>query len=161
MSLTERFNRRPVMGGSGMAAPTAPSDAPPPGSGPKDVLRRRRDSLARRFADLQWDLGGVAYEMAIRDHFRVDVLTKQAAELQEVDAELAGIERMLKLDEAGAAGTCPNCDALYARGAAFCWSCGTTLIEAAVAPAAAPAERPTTEIAATPAPASATNGQQS
>lgn len=68
--------------------------------------------------------------MASRDHFRLDVLTKQAAELQEVDAELAGIERMLRLDEGAAAGTCPSCGSLYARGAAFCWSCGTTLIEA-------------------------------
>lgn len=98
---------------------------------PATDLRRRRDSLARRFADLQWDLGGIAYEMASRDHFRLDVLVKQAAKLQEVDAELAGIERMLRLDEAGAAGSCPSCGALYSRGAGFCWSCGTTLIEPA------------------------------
>jgi predicted amidophosphoribosyltransferase len=31
---------------------------------------------------------------------------------------------MLKLDQAGAAGTCPSCGALQARGARFCWSCG-------------------------------------
>lgn len=72
--------------------------------------------------------------MASRDHFRLDVLTRQAAKLQEVDAELAGIERMLRLEEAAAAGNCPACGALYARGAAFCWSCGTTLIEASAPP---------------------------
>ena len=44
--------------------------------------------------------------MAIRDHFRLDVLTRQAAKLQQVDAELGEVERMLKLDQAGAAGAC-------------------------------------------------------
>ena len=37
------------------------------------------------------------------------------------------IERVLKLDEAGAAGTCPSCGALQARGAVFCWQCGNEL----------------------------------
>ncbi len=93
------------------------SDAPAPGAEPPaptagaDDLARRRNVLARRFAELQWDLGGMAYEMASRDHFRLDVLTRHAAELQAVDAELAGVERMLRLEDAGAAGTCPNCNA--------------------------------------------------
>jgi hypothetical protein len=42
--------------------------------------------------------------MAIRDHFRLDVLSRQAAKLQQVDAELAEVERMLTLGQAGAAG---------------------------------------------------------
>lgn len=92
-------------------------------------LQRRRDSLAERLAELQWDLGGLAYEMAIRDHFRLDVLTRQAAKLQRVDAELAEVERMLRLDEASAAGACGNCGALYARGSVFCWQCGKDLME--------------------------------
>ena len=58
----------------------------------------------------------MAYEMASRDHYRLDVLNKQAAKLQEVDAELGQIERLLKLGTAGAAGTCPSCGALHARG---------------------------------------------
>ena len=40
-------------------------------------------------AALTWDLGGLAYEMAIRDHYRLDVLARKAAELQEADAQLA------------------------------------------------------------------------
>jgi hypothetical protein len=91
-------------------------------------LRERRDRLAERFAELQWDLGGLAYEMAARDHFRLDVLVRVAARLQEVDAELAEVERLLRLDEAGAAGSCSSCGALYARGAVFCWQCGADLI---------------------------------
>jgi hypothetical protein len=91
-------------------------------------LRERRDRLAERFAELQWDLGGLAYEMAARDHFRLDVLVRMAARLQEVDAELAEVERLLRLDEAGAAGSCSSCGALYARGAVFCWQCGADLI---------------------------------
>jgi hypothetical protein len=93
-------------------------------------LEARRVELARRFAELQWDLGGIAYEMASRDHFRLDVLARQAAKLQDAEAELAGVERMLRLEDAGAAGACANCGALYARGAAFCWQCGQGLIEA-------------------------------
>ena len=92
-------------------------------------LQRRRDSLAGQLVDLQWDLGGLAYEMAIRDHFRLDVLSRQAAKLQQVDAELAEVERMLRLDEAGAAGVCGTCGALYARGSVYCRQCGTGLMQ--------------------------------
>lgn len=91
-------------------------------------LEQRRERLSAQLAELQWDLGGVAYEMAIRDHFRLDVLTRQAAKLQQVDAELAEVERLLRLDQAGAAGACGSCGALYARGAVFCWQCGRDLM---------------------------------
>ena len=100
-------------------------------------LLKQREELTRRFAELQWDLGGMAYEMASRDHYRLDVLNKQAARLQEVDAELGQIERLLKLGTAGAAGTCPSCGALHARGAVFCWQCGNEL-----RPAAKSSEKP-------------------
>jgi uncharacterized Zn finger protein (UPF0148 family) len=90
-------------------------------------LAKQRDALARQFAELQWDLGGIAYEMASRDHFRMDVILKQAAKLQEVDAQLGQVERVLRLDQEGAAGTCPACGALQARGAVFCWQCGKEL----------------------------------
>jgi len=100
-------------------------------------LLKQREELSRKFAELQWDLGGMAYEMAARDHYRLDVLNKQAAKLQEVDAELGQIERLLKLGNAGAAGSCPACGALQARGAVFCWQCGNEL-----KPAAKPSEQP-------------------
>jgi hypothetical protein len=103
-------------------------------------LQRRRDRLARELVDLQWDLGGLAYEMAIRDHYRLDVLNARAAKLQQVDAELAEVERMLKLDQAGAAGACDNCGALYAQGAAFCWQCGRDLMPQAPAAGAVSAQ---------------------
>ncbi len=91
-------------------------------------LERRRDRLARELVDAQWDLGGLAYEMARRDHFRLDVLTRQAAKLQQLDAELNEVERMLRLDQAGAAGACGKCGALYAEGSVFCWQCGADLM---------------------------------
>jgi hypothetical protein len=102
-------------------------------------LLKEQQELSHKFAELQWDLGGLTYEMASRDHFRLDVLNKQAARLQEVDAQLGQIERVLKMDEAGAAGTCPKCGALQARGAIFCWQCGNEL-----KPAAKPGQKPTT-----------------
>jgi ribosomal protein L40E len=92
-------------------------------------LTARRDALAARVADLTWDLGGLTYEMAIRDHFRLDVLIKRAATLQEVDAELGEVERLLRLDETATTGNCRSCGALHSRGAIFCWQCGTSRME--------------------------------
>jgi hypothetical protein len=65
----------------------------------RSELRRRRDALAEQVRELHWDLGGLTYEMAIRDHFRLDVLVRRAAILQERDAELAEAEQLLRLDE--------------------------------------------------------------
>ncbi len=95
-------------------------------------LRRRRDELAERVAELTWDLGGLTYEMAIRDHFRLDVLVRRAAVLQEVDAELGEAERLLAAAQDGVAGHCRSCGADHSRGAAFCWKCGQPLQLAAV-----------------------------
>jgi hypothetical protein len=92
-----------------------------------DVVRRR-DELSARFAELQWDLGGLLYEMAIRDHIRVDVLVQRAAALQEVDAELGELERILKMQESGTAGMCSSCGAPHSSGAAYCWQCGQPLL---------------------------------
>jgi hypothetical protein len=91
-------------------------------------LRRRRDQLNARVAELQWDLGGLAYEMAIRNEIHVEVLVKRAAVLQEADAELSEIERILKLEETGMAGVCANCGAPHSTGASFCWQCGRPLL---------------------------------
>jgi len=62
-------------------------------------LRSQRDRLLEKFTIMQSDLGGAFYEMAIRDHVRMDVLTRKAAELQRVDAELLAVERMLEMFE--------------------------------------------------------------
>ncbi len=98
---------------------------------PDSQLHRRRDQLAEEVAELQWNLGGLAYEMAIRDHFRLDVLIRRAAMLQERDAELAEVERMLHMQESGSAGNCPSCGAVRSRGAVFCWQCGAQVMEVA------------------------------
>jgi hypothetical protein len=92
-------------------------------------LCRRRDELAEQVAEQQWDLGGLAYEMAIRDHFRLDVLVRRAALMQERDGELAEVERLLRLEDSASVGGCPSCAAPHSRGALFCWQCGTTLME--------------------------------
>ncbi|MDW5596434.1 hypothetical protein VSS74_18955 [Conexibacter stalactiti] len=59
-------------------------------------LLAERDRLTERFTLLQADLGGVFYEMAIRDHVRMEVLTAKAAELQRVDQALEAVERALR-----------------------------------------------------------------
>jgi hypothetical protein len=94
-----------------------------------DDLRRRRHELAERVAALTWDLGGLTYEMAIRDHYRLDVLARRAAELQEADAQLGEVQRLLVTAEAGVAGHCRSCGAVHSRGAAYCWHCGAQLLQ--------------------------------
>ncbi len=92
-------------------------------------LRRRRDQLTARVAELQWDLGGLAYEMAVRNSMRVEVLVRRAAELQDADAELSEVERILRMEETGAAGSCPSCGAPHSSGATYCWQCGKPLLQ--------------------------------
>jgi hypothetical protein len=96
-------------------------------------LLAQRDRLLEKFTVMQADLGGAFYEMAIRDHVRMDVLTRKAAELQRVDADLLAVERMLELRRADAAGICPNCDSPYGPADRFCPQCGQALVTA-VAP---------------------------
>jgi transposase len=98
---------------------------------PDAELARRRDRLSEDVAQAQFDLGGLTYEMAIRDHFRLDVLLRRAAHLQELDAELAEVERLIRLRDGGASGSCGSCGALHSRGAVFCWQCGGRLLETA------------------------------
>jgi hypothetical protein len=100
-------------------------------SGSMAELRGRRRELAERVAELTWDLGGLTYEMAVRDHYRLDVLARRAAELQEADAQLGEVQRLLASAEAGVHGQCRSCGAVHSRGAAFCWHCGAGLIEEA------------------------------
>jgi hypothetical protein len=117
--------------------PRARRNGGPPPAGPvvdpdRTVdLRRRRDQLSARMAELQWDLGGLVYEMAIRDSIRTDVIVQRAAALQDVDAELGEVERILRMEETGAAGECQTCAAPHSSGAVFCWQCGSTLLELA------------------------------
>ena len=94
-------------------------------------LRRRRRELAERVAELTWDLGGLAYEMAIRDHYRLDVLARKASELQAIDGELGEVQRLLAGAEAGIHGECRSCGAVHSRGAGFCWHCGAPLLSEA------------------------------
>jgi hypothetical protein len=102
--------------------------SPPVPSGSLAELRSRRLQLAERVAGLTWDLGGLTYEMAVRDHYRLDVLARRAAELQKADAELGEVERLLGAAEAGVHGQCRSCGAVHSRGAAYCWHCGAGLL---------------------------------
>src|SRR5271165_2928956 len=129
----------PVSGPAVVMPPSRAPSQPPaqaagsspgaPGLDGRSDLRRRRDTLAEQVTELNWDLGGLTYEMAIRDHFRLDVLVRRAAILQERDAELAEVERLLRMEDGGVAGSCPACAAPHSRGALYCWQCGSTLME--------------------------------
>jgi uncharacterized OB-fold protein len=112
---------------------------------PHSDLQRRRDELAEQVAELHWNLGGLTYEMAIRDHFRLDVLIRRAAMLQERDAELAEVDRLLHMQESSVAGNCASCGAVRSRGAVFCWQCGAKVMEQASI-AGGESEAVTTEI---------------
>jgi len=91
-------------------------------------MQQRRHELAQRVAALTFDLGGLTYEMAIRDHYRLDVLSRKAAELQSADGELGEVERLLAAAQDGIAGQCRSCGAVHSRGATFCWNCGHPLM---------------------------------
>ena len=117
-------------------APTAGKSAPPSSAlsaayGQEFVvdLQRRRDQLVARVAELQWDLGGLVYEMAVRNSIRVEVMVKRAVVLQDADAELNEVERILRMEETGTAGSCVSCGAPHSSGATFCWQCGKPLLE--------------------------------
>jgi ribosomal protein L40E len=131
-TILDRIRARREGAGGRVPIPTpAPSQA-------VGELRAQRDALAERVAELHWDLGGMTYEMAIRDHFRLDVLVRHAAILQEADAELGEVERLLAMEETATTGTCRSCGALHSRGAVYCWKCGQALM-LQVTPSAAPA----------------------
>jgi hypothetical protein len=91
-------------------------------------LERRREQLIARVAELQWDLGGLVYEMAIRNQVKVEVLVKRAVALQDADAELSEVERIVRTEETGTAGSCSSCSAPHSSGATFCWQCGQPLL---------------------------------
>jgi hypothetical protein len=115
--------------------------SPTPGAAPTEALnsaygqefvvdlQRRRDQLVARVAELQWDLGGLVYEMAIRNRVSVEVLVKRAVELQDADAELSEVERIVRMEETGMAGSCGSCGAPHSSGATFCWQCGNSLLQ--------------------------------
>jgi hypothetical protein len=116
----------------GAPTPSAqPAAGALPALGSLAELRRSSVELAERVASLTWDLGGLAYEMAIRDHYRLDVIARKAAELQEADAQLSEVQRLLAGAEAGIHGQCRSCGAVHSRGAAFCWHCGAPLLREA------------------------------
>lgn len=117
------------------------------------ALVARRDRLVERFTAHQLDLGGVLYEMAIRDHVVMPVLLERAAVLQGVEADLKRAQAELDEAEATAeavrngareAGSEPNgsseaisrssgvrscgsCGADAAVESAFCSACGEKL----------------------------------
>lgn len=122
--------KRPLgRGAGGSPAPSSRGSFPSPSEDAATVdLKRRREQLHARVAELQWDLGGLVYEMAIRDRIRIDVLVRRAAELQNADAELSEVERILRLEQSSTAGECGSCGAPHSTGAAYCWQCGQPLL---------------------------------
>jgi len=142
VSSSDRNGGRPPLPTPQSTPPDGQAHGAPPAepTGDSGELRRRRDALAEHVTELHWDLGGLAYEMAIRDHFRLDVLVRRAAVLQERDAELAEVERLLRMEKDGVVGNCPACSAPHSRGALFCWQCGAQLMERLPSSAAAPQE---------------------
>lgn len=91
---------------------------------PNRELIAQRDRLLEKFTVMQADLGGAFYEMAIRDHVKMDVLTRKAAELQRLDMELGEVEEALELERSDSTAACGNCGAEYEPGAKFCSQCG-------------------------------------
>ncbi|HEX3239356.1 MAG TPA: hypothetical protein VHR18_04385 [Solirubrobacterales bacterium] len=162
MSRLTDIVRRPASKRDREKPPASAASKPSPipeGPNHKELVAQR-DRLLEKFTVMQADLGGAFYEMAIRDHLRIDVLTRKAAELQRVDAELTAAERTLDIERSDAAGHCPNCGSPFMHGVRFCAQCGGSLsasIEAAPVaavpfPPASLTAPGTTAAAPTPAP---------
>lgn len=134
MSPLSEILRRPVDAVKGARTKPAAAKAKPEAAKPPEEkienaeLIAQRDRLLEKFTIMQADLGGAFYEMAIRDHVRMDVLTRKAAELQRVDAELLSVERVLELERSDAAGMCPSCGSPYGHAVRFCAQCGQSLV---------------------------------
>ncbi len=161
--IVRRSAKRPQRKGPPPSPAAKPAATPPvPEKPSQKELVAQRDRLLEKFTVMQADLGGAFYEMAIRDHVRLDVLTRKAAELQRVDAELLrssgcstrALRRRRPL---------PQLRLALRPRVRFCAQCGTALaapVEAAPAAAAAPtptpapatppAEAPTQEVPRTP-----------
>jgi hypothetical protein len=90
-------------------------------------LLAQRERLTERFALMQSELGGLFYEMAIRDHITLEVLIEKAAALQRIDIELAQIGYLLDSGDRSIGGHCANCGLAHAKGAAFCSQCASPL----------------------------------
>jgi hypothetical protein len=129
MSRFAELARRPAAALRRSEPKPKPAPKSPPAAKEESAeLLAQRDRLLEKFTVMQADLGGAFYEMAIRDHVRLDVLTRKAAELQRVDAELLAIERVLELEREDAAGLCPGCGAPYGHAVRFCAQCGHALV---------------------------------
>lgn len=111
------------------ATSAPPTAAPLPTNTETVDLERRRAQLASKVAELQWDLGGLVYEMAVRNRLRPDVIVQRAAVLQVADAELGEVERILRMERTGVAALCLTCGAPHSSGAVYCWQCGGNLLE--------------------------------
>ena len=120
--------KAPRLGRSGGTSHNGHSGRKP---SPEEPVNREliaeRDRLLEKFTLMQTDLGGAFYEMAIRDHVKLDVLTRKAAELQRVDIELGQVEEALQQLGAQANGECPSCGTPYEPEARFCSRCGNQL----------------------------------
>jgi hypothetical protein len=127
----ERLKLPGRLTGKARANGQAPAKPVPEAAPENKELVAQRDRLLEKFTVMQADLGGAFYEMAIRDHVRLDVLTRKAAELQRVDAELLAAERQLELERTDAAGHCPTCNSPFGRADRFCPQCGSSLVVSA------------------------------
>jgi tRNA A37 threonylcarbamoyltransferase TsaD len=121
------LRRRAETGRDNPPPPAQPAAAGAVPMTPDPELAAERERLTERFTVMQTELGGLFYEMAIRDHVRMDVLVAKAAALQRVDAELAQVEHLLAGDAPGIGGHCSRCGFTYAPGASFCSNCAQPL----------------------------------
>ncbi|HWC48683.1 MAG TPA: hypothetical protein VG448_07370 [Solirubrobacterales bacterium] len=131
MRLPDRFRRTPSQTTSQQAPPTNGSTSALNSAYGEEFivdLERRREQLVAKVAELQWDLGGLVYEMIVRNSIDVEVIVKRAVPLQDADAELSEVERILRMEQTGTAGTCNSCGAPHSSGATFCWQCGKPIL---------------------------------
>jgi hypothetical protein len=129
-------------------AAVAPADA---GVGSAADLRRERGELARRYEELQRDIGGLAIEMARQANFNYPLLRARSEEALRIEQRVAAIDGWLETavhqgrlerlrmrsglplaalppaQPAVGAANCSRCGAAVVPDANFCAFCGATI----------------------------------
>ena len=97
------------------------------------ALREQLDWFPDVFHVNDWHTGMIPFLIHKRyaddNHVKVEVLVQRAAKLQEADAELNEVERLVRMEETATAGSCSDCGAPHSMGATFCWQCGRPLLQ--------------------------------
>jgi hypothetical protein len=93
---------------------------------PSRLTRKRQNGSAPTRRATPTAPATTEHELTVDLEQRRDQLVARVAELQ---WDLGGLERIVRLEQTGTAGSCTACGAPHSTGATFCWQCGQPLLQ--------------------------------